>query len=84
MAFELIAGALIGFGAAEFLTSSGEKTRTPEPIALPNQKTAGQDASQAVNDQRKKALATGGLTDYTGGSGILFGSDVHSVSLVGN
>lgn len=78
---EIATAAAVGFGAAELLNSSNPKQ--PGTPTTPSQNTAAQTATQAQTQQRQAALAAGGQTNVTGGSGIVLGSDVNSVTLVG-
>ena len=82
----LLAG-LAGGGIAEgigALTSSAS-TKSPSQTAptTPSQSTANTTAAATVADQRATLLASGGVTDNTGGLGILTGADVKSSSLIG-
>ena len=59
---------------------------SPSPPALPaapSLATSAQTATDAQKAARVAALQSGGLTDYTGGSGIVLGSDVKSATLTG-
>jgi hypothetical protein len=53
-----------------------------EPLPDPN--AAAQTALDAQNKERRALLASGGKTDMTGGSGMLLGSDIHSLNLGGS
>lgn len=61
----------------------GGGTKGPTPVALPNQADASAKAAATIADQRAALLASGGQTDYTGGLGILTGSDISKNSLTG-
>ena len=78
--------ALAGAGVAEgvnALTSSNTKSHSPTAPSNPSQSTANQSAAATVADQRENLIKSGGITDYTGGLGVLTGSDVNKSSLVG-
>lgn len=77
-----IAGA--GFGAAELFNSTSNQPKTPDNQPLPNQKVAQQTAQDQTNAQRKLLLASGGQTDYTGGSAVIGSGDVNKTVLLGN
>ena len=66
------------------LTSSAS-TKSPSQTAptTPSQSTSNTTAAATVADQRATLLASGGVTDNTGGLGILTGADVKSSSLIG-
>lgn len=83
-AIPFIAAAAIGFGASAILGGAfGGAPDAPNIPALPNADKAKTDAGEAQKQQRRTALASGGLTDQTGGSGIILDKDVKNVSLVG-
>ena len=74
----IIAAAAITEGAIGISEAGKAK---PEMAALPN-KNLSQSAAQEQQDASRRAiLASGGQTDLTGGSGILLGNDIKSVSL---
>lgn len=81
----LLGAALVGGGIAEGINalSFGSKNKGPEQVALPDENKAKADASATVADQRRTLLASGGQTDYTGGTGILTGSDTTKTTLLG-
>lgn len=56
----------------------------PLPPPSPSATNATNAANATVADQRAALLYAGGQTDYTGGLGILTGSDISSKSLIGN
>ena len=76
-----VAGAALGEGI-EALTSSPKSPSQTAPTT-PSQSTANTTAAATVADQRATLLASGGVTDNTGGLGILTGADVKSSSLIG-
>ena len=65
--------------------TSAASTKSPSQTAptTPSQSTANTTAAATVADQRATLLASGGVTDNTGGLGILTGSDIKSSSLIG-
>lgn len=77
-----LAGAA-GFGVAEAAGGFGSSPKPPATPALPNPQAAGQDAQTTTNNQRRLALLTGGLTDYTGGSAKITDTDVNKQLLLG-
>ena len=82
----LLLGGLLAGGIAEgvnALTSSG-KNKMPGLPAAPSIDSAGATALDAQTQQRQAALLAGGQTNITGGSGIVLGSDVNAVTLVGS
>lgn len=58
-------------------------SKKPASADLPDPNKAKTDAASTVANQRQILLASGGQTDYTGGLGILTGSDVSKTSLLG-
>jgi hypothetical protein len=61
--------------------------KTPSEPALPvapNMLIASNTASTAQTAARAAALQSGGLTDYTDGTGIVLGSDVSKATIVGS
>ena len=76
-----VAGAALGEGIMA-LTSSPKSPSQTAPTT-PSQSTANTTAAATVADQRATLLASGGVTDNTGGLGILTGSDIKSSSLIG-
>ena len=78
----LIGGAAIGAGV-EALTSTPKSPSTTAPAA-PTETAAANTAQAAQTQSRQAALAAGGSTNVTGGSGIILGSEVTSLSLVGS
>lgn len=81
----LILGGLGGFGIAEVASGMNKSAdNKPNAPAAPDPTKAQADATSTVNNQRQILLAAGGQTDYTGGLGVLTGSDVSKSSLVGS
>ena len=87
MAIDVLIGALVGGALTEGVSAltSSASTKSPSQTAptTPNQSTANTTAAATVADQRAALLASGGVTDNTGGLGILTGSDIKSSSLIG-
>lgn len=80
----LLAAGLAGFGIAEVVGGFGDSpSKPPDQPALPNQNAADKTAANTVADQRRALLATGGQTDYTGGSAVLTDKDVSKNVLLG-
>lgn len=79
----LAVSAGVGFGASELINSQTSKTKLPDQPPLPDPNAANKSASATVKDQRETMLASGGITDYTGGLGILTGSDISKTTLLG-
>lgn len=79
----LIVGAGVGFGADELIQGFNKAPSSPDQAALPNTVTAEKNAQATVANQRQILLAAGGQTDYTGGFGVLTGTDVSKSTLVG-
>lgn len=75
-----------GAGIAEGINAldSSSKNKAPSMPALPSMTSASETAGTAQTQQRQAALAAGGQTNVTSGSGIVLGSDVQSVTLVGS
>ena len=71
-------------GIIEGAIGLSESSKTPSTPAAPSTATAQQTATEAQTAQRRSVLAAGGGTNVTGGSGIILGSDISSVSLVGS
>ena len=80
-----IATALGGVVEGGLALGSAASTKSPSQTAptTPSQSTANTTAAATVADQRATLLASGGVTDNTGGLGVLTGSDVKSSSLIG-
>lgn len=78
----LLAG-LAGAGIAEMIQGFSNSPDKPASADLPDPNKAKADAGNTVANQRQILLASGGQTDYTGGLGILTGSDVSKTSLLG-
>ena len=75
---------LAGFAIGEmFSSSSSSKNNSPAQAPLPSIQASSQTAQASQGQSRAAALAAGGLTDYTGGTGIVLGSDVKSACLIG-
>ena len=87
MAIDVLIGALVGGALTEGISAltSSASTKSPSQTAptTPSQSTANTTAAATVADQRATLLASGGVTDNTGGLGILTGSDIKSSSLIG-
>lgn len=82
----IIIAAVAGAGIAEginALETSG-KNKQPALPAVPSLDSAATTAQGAQTTARQAALAGGGQTNITGGSGIILGSDVSSLTLVGS
>lgn len=58
--------------------------KAPASLPAPSQATANQSAAALVADQRAALLTSGGVTDLTGGLGVLTGSDVNKTTLTGS
>ena len=81
----LIATAVaVGAGSAEIITALSNKPDQPSLPTSPDMNSADKYAQDAQNNQRQIAIRAGGNTNITGGSGIILGSDISSVSLVGS
>lgn len=80
--FFAIAGAGVGEGISA-LSGSG-KSSVPGLPAIPSMASASDTSQEAQKQQRRSALIAGSQTNITGGSGIVLGSDVNSVTLVGS
>ena len=80
----LTGGAFVG-GAEAGMKALFSPPKSPSQTAptTPSQSTANTTAAATVADQRATLLASGGVTDNTGGLGILTGADVKSSSLIG-
>lgn len=83
-AIDLIIGAAVGFGVSEIAQGASKAPKSPDQPTLPNTETAQKDAATTTNNQRHTLLAAGGQTDYTGGLGVLTGSDVSKSTLIGS
>lgn len=79
-----IAAGAAGFSISELVSglSEGSKASLEQP-ALPDASKASAAAATTVADQRAALLQAGGVTDYTGGLGVLTGSDVSKTTLIG-
>ena len=62
----------------------GGSVNPPALPAAPSLATSAQTATSAQNAARVAALQSGGITDYTSGTGIVLGSDVKSATLTGS
>jgi hypothetical protein len=71
-------------GITESIIASTDKPKSPSSPAAPSTSTAAEAAKSAQLENRKTFLAAGGQTDFTGGLGILTGSDVGKSTLVGS
>lgn len=58
--------------------------KSPGLPAIPSMTDAKSTAQDAQTSQRQAALRAGAATNVTGGSGIVLGSDVSSLTLVGS
>lgn len=79
-------GEVLTFGLGSLLFPKDKKSDAPSPLPLPNSpdsNKASSDASTAQTRQRQIMLASGGQTDFTGGTANLLGSDVSSETLLG-
>lgn len=74
---------LAGAGVAETISGMSKAPSQPTQPTLPNSQTADNNSQATVANQRQILLAAGGQTDYTGGLGVLTGSDVSKSTLVG-
>jgi hypothetical protein len=81
----LILGGVLAGGAVAGIEALTNQPKSPSQTAptTPSQSTANTTAAATVADQRATLLASGGVTDNTGGLGILTGADVKSSSLIG-
>lgn len=80
----VLIGAAVGFGLEEIVSATTKQPKAPDAPALPDPTKATATATDQVNQQRKLALLTGGLTDYTEGQAVLGSSDVNRTALLGN
>lgn len=80
------AAVLAGGGIAEGINALTSTPKSPSVTAptAPTETAAANTATAAQTQARQQALMAGGQTNVTGGSGIILGSDVHSVTLVGS
>ena len=76
----ILAGAATGLE----LNAMTSTPKAPSLPTTPNMDTAKNTAQDQQSAQRRAALASGGNTNVTGGMGIVLGSDISSVSLVGS
>jgi hypothetical protein len=86
-AIAIAIGAIGGaFAIGEGINALTHSPKNPSDTAptLPTEISASNTAQQAQTQQRQAALAAGGNTNVTGGSGIILGQDVNSVTLVGS
>ena len=67
------------FGGGKSSSSPSAPAAPPSPSST----TAGQAGAATVADQRAAMLLAGGSTDYTGGLGVLLGSDVSTAKTEG-
>jgi hypothetical protein len=68
---------------ADLFGGGSSKVSAPASATLPSASTANTTAAATVANQRAALLYAGGQTDYTGGLGVLTGSDVSKTSLIG-
>jgi hypothetical protein len=83
----IIAVAALGGAVAEGVNALATSSKNSQPPALPatpSLDTAQSTAQGAQTQQRQAALAAGGSTNITNGTGIVLGSDVSSLTLVGS
>lgn len=85
MAVDIIIGALLGAGIGEGVSALTSQPKNPSVTApaAPSATAATAAANTTVNTDRAALLNSGGITDYTGGLGVLTGSDVTKSSLIG-
>lgn len=88
MAFTLIDAIIFGaagFGISQLSSGMSKSASNPTPAqaTLPNQQTQTTAAATTVADQRAALLSSGGITDYTGGMGVLTGTDTSKTTLIG-
>ena len=79
----IIAAVVGGVGIGLGIEALNSAPKAPAQAPLPTETAAANTASAAQTQQRQSALAAGAATNVTQGSGIILGSDVSSVSLVG-
>ena len=79
----LSAGLAVG-GAVAGIEALSSSPKSPSQATLPSETAAANTAQAAQTQSRQAALAAGGSTNVTGGSGIILGSEVTSLSLVGS
>lgn len=79
----IIIAAVAGAGIAEGINALSSSPKQPSMPAAPSLEDASANANKAQTQQRQAALVSGGQTNITGGSGIVLGSDVQSLTLVG-
>ena len=83
----IVGGLALGGGALaveDFLQTSKTTSQGPVQPTLPTETAAASTATAAQTQARQSALSAGGNTNVTGGSGIIVGGDVSSVTLVGS
>lgn len=83
---EIIMRAFEAFAAAEITNAMSKSPKLesgPAQVATPSVDVAKATADEAVTQQRRMLLASGGQTDFTGGSGSLLGGQVQSKTLLG-
>lgn len=80
----IIAAVAIGVGVTQTINAASHQPAAPALPPLPDPKKAGDTAKADVNNQRRLALLTGGLTDYTGGNATLGSGDINKTALLGN
>ena len=81
---DIIIGAILGAGLAEGISALTSTPKAPSMPAAPSLTSASDTANTAQTQQRQAALAAGGNTNVTSGTGIVLGSDVQSLTLVGS
>lgn len=82
-AIPIIAAVVLGLGAGELISGLQDSPDNPSQGTLPDPNKAKADAQATQANQRKILLTSGGQTDYTGGTGVLTGSDVSKTTLLG-
>lgn len=80
----VVVGALAVSGIASEVVSLFNQPKAPGLPPVPSLSDSEKAAKDAQTQQRRAVLAAGGMTNVSGGTGIILGSDVSSVSLVGS
>ncbi len=81
---EILAFGALAFGGVEAISAMKDQPKAPTPPPAPNATTAKDTAQVDINNQRRLALLTGGLTDYTGGNATFGSGDINKTALLGN
>lgn len=79
----LTAGVGVASAAGAFGGNKNDSSGPPPIPTLPNQNKAEIDAKATQTRQRQILLASGGQTDYTGGTGSLLDTDTTKATLLG-